>query len=435
MKTVAIIAPEFSPFSLPPSIRVRFFTNHLKEFGWNPVVFSVEPEFIEDAPDWEFARMIPNDLEIIRVKALHPKWTRKIAIGDLGIRCLPYMFMELMKFCRKRQPDLLFIPGPPWHTFLVGPRIKKEFNIPYVLDYIDPWVSSWGQDTSFLKKSFWYRQMSLLLEPFAVRNADHITAVSDGTNEGVRVRYPFLKPDQFTSIPYGGEPGDFDYLRKNPRPNPYWDKNDNYFHISYVGAMLPKAYGTLRTLFGAILQLRKHAPDLFKRLRLHFIGTTYDPNPERGIVMPVARENGLDSIVSEHPRRIPYMDAINVLCQSDALFGMGTSEPHYTASKIFPFILAGRPILAMYHEASSVVEILKRVRTGFVITYSDAAPVETKRDLILEQLMLLLKKPSNGALPFDLRGFEDFTAHTMTRSLAAVFDRVVAANTVHSLTQ
>ncbi len=425
MKTVAIIAPEFSPFSLPPAIRVRFFANHLKEFGWHPVVFSVQPEYIEDAPDWEFARMIPEDLEIIRVKALHPKWTRKIGIGDLGMRCFPYMIGALRNFCKKRHVYLLFIPGPPWHTFLVGPRIKKEFNIPFVIDYIDPWVSSWGQGEPLWKKSFWYRQMAILLEPFALRSVDHITAVSDGTNEGVRLRYPFLRAEQFTSIPYGGEPGDFDYLRKNPRPNPFWDKDDGCFHISYVGAMLPKAYGTLRALFSAVIHMREHAPALFKRLRFHFIGTTYDPNPREGLVMPVAREMGVDSIVSEHPKRIPYIDAINVLCQSDALFGMGTSEAHYTASKIFPYVLAQRPLLAAYHEASSVVDILRKIGTGFIVTYSDAAPVESKVDLIREKLTLLLTKPQDCGFPFDLSVFEKFTARTMTRSLADVFDRVV----------
>ena len=37
-----------------------------------------------------------------------------------------------------------------------------------------------------------------------------------------------------------------------------------------------------------------------------------------------------------------------------AILLMGSSEPHYTASKLYPALLAERPILAVFHEASAV---------------------------------------------------------------------------------
>ena len=37
MKTVAIIAPDFCPSSVPALV-IPIFTDHLREFGWNPVV-------------------------------------------------------------------------------------------------------------------------------------------------------------------------------------------------------------------------------------------------------------------------------------------------------------------------------------------------------------------------------------------------------------
>ncbi|MCP4351387.1 MAG: glycosyltransferase family 4 protein [Desulfobacterales bacterium] len=430
MKTVVIVAPQFAPCSYPPAIRVRFFTNHLKEFGWYPIVLSVEPEYMEEPPDWEFTRMIPDDLEIIRVKTLPQKLTRKIGIGDLGIRCFPYMLRELKQLCSKRHIDMLFIPGPPWHTFLLGPEIKRQFNIPFVIDYIDPWVSSWGQGEPLWKKAFWYRQMAIWLEPYAVRHADHITSVSEGTNNGVRSRYSFIQPGQFTEIPYGGEPKDFEHLRRHPRPNPFWNKNDGKFHLSYVGAMLPKAYGTLKAIFSALLLIHKRHPDLYESVRFHFFGTTYAPNPKEGLVMPVAREMGLSDIVSEHPKRVPYLDAANILCKSDAIFAMGTSEPHYTASKIFPCILAKKPLLAVYHEASSVVEILLKTGVGKLVTYSETAPVETQVKTIYEALISLIKASKHNIFPSDSSLFDEFTARTMTRKLTESFEKVCEAKNI-----
>jgi hypothetical protein len=423
MKTVAIVAPQFSPCSYPPAIRVRFFTNHLKEFGWQPVVLTVEPKYMEEPPDWEFARMISNDLEIIRVKGLPAKWTRKIGVGDLGIRCFPYMLRELRSLCKKQQVDALLIPGPPWHTFLLGPKAKREFSVPFVIDYIDPWISSWGEDEPFWKKAFWYRRMAIWLEPYALRQVDHVTAVSEGTNERVRSRYPFLQPSQFTAIPYGGEPGDFDYLRMHPRPNPYWNKKDGNFHFAYVGAMLPKAYETLRGLFSALLLLREENKALYERLRFHFLGTTYDPDAREKLVMPMAKEMGVEDVVSEHPKRIPYLDAINVLCDADAILAIGTSEPHYTASKIFPCILANRPLLAIYHETSSVVEILRKTEVGSLVTYSDDLPVGKKVPEVFQKLVKVITAGNNNS-SLEMGLFERFKAHSMTSTMADVLNKV-----------
>jgi hypothetical protein len=188
--------------------------------------------------------------------------------------------------------------------------------------------------------------------------------------------------------------------------------------------MLPKAYDTLRALFQACLDLQEKEPALYRRLRLHFFGTTYDPHPEQGLVEPVAVEMGLPEIVAEQPARIPYLDALNLLCRADAIIGLGTSETHYTASKIFPCILARRPLLAMYHEASTVVEFVRRAGAGEVITYSDAEPVGTRIGRIRKRLVELLTSPVNTSLNPDLSCFAELTARAMAGRLAAVFDRL-----------
>ena len=43
MKRVVMVAPDFSPSSLPPALRVRFFATHLPSFGWEPIILSVDP--------------------------------------------------------------------------------------------------------------------------------------------------------------------------------------------------------------------------------------------------------------------------------------------------------------------------------------------------------------------------------------------------------
>ena len=163
-------------------------------------------------------------------------------------------------------------------------------------------------------------------------------------------------------------------------------------------------------------------------LKLHFIGTTYEPNPEKGLVEPVAAELGLSDLVVEHPARIPYLDAINLLCQSDGIVALGTTEHHYTASKIFPSLLANRPILAVFHEKSTVVEYVNEAGQGPVVTYSDEHPAGTEVPAIKHRLEQILISDDSKILPLESERFEPFTARSMTSRLAGIFDKVIEEN-------
>jgi glycosyltransferase involved in cell wall biosynthesis len=423
MKKVAIIAPQFLPCSYPPTHRVRFFAKHLRQFGWESIILCVESQFMEEPEDEELTRMLNNEFRTINVRALSPSWTRLLGIGDLGIRCFPYMLRRVRKLCKEEKLDMLFIPGPPWHTFLIGRLIKQEFGIPYVIDYIDPWVMSLGKDDPPWKKAYWFRKMAMVLEPWALKNVDHVVAVSDGTNEEIRRRYSNLGGEMFTGIPFGGEPSDFAYLRNNPRGQDYWDSRDGALHLVYVGAMLPKGYATLRTLFAACLHLQKREPSLGNRIRLHFFGTTYDPNPQGGLVGPIAKEMGLEDVVKEYPRRIPYLDAANLLCRADIILALGTTEHHYTASKIFSCLLANRPLLAIYHELSSVVTYLEHANRGPVITYNDEQTAETRVISVANRISEIVS--SKITIPdLEISQFETLTACSMAKRLADVFNEL-----------
>ena len=425
MKRVLIVAPSYAPSSNPPTHRVRFFARHLPTFGWTPEILTVDGRYYEEQSDSEIEALLPGDVRVIRVGALPAKWTRRLGIGDLGMRGYFHLHRELTRIIAADPPDLLFLPGPPWHTMLLGPAMRERFGVPYVLDYIDPWINAIGADGRWWTKAYWFRRTAIALEPRAARGAAHIVAVSDGTNDGVREWYPDIPADRFTGIPYGFEASDFDALRSRPRPNPYWDAGDGKRHLVYVGAMLPNGYETLRAVLGAVRLLRDSEPAFGESLRLHFFGTTYDPKADRPLVAPVASELGLADIVDERPRRIPYLDALNVLCSADGILGMGSTESHYTASKIFPCILARRPLLAVYHAASSVCDIVTEARAGALVTYDDRARAGSRVEAIAEALRRLHSPGGYDPDAVRWNAFEQYSAASMTSRLAGVFDRVV----------
>ena len=181
----------------------------------------------------------------------------------------------------------------------------------------------------------------------------------------------------------------------------------------------------LRAVFRGVALLRERDPAFYARLRIHFFGTTYDPRAPQKLVEPVARELGVADVVDERPARVPYLDALNIVTRADAVLGLGSSERHYTASKIFPNILSRRPVLAIYHEASSVCDIMRRANAGILVTYGDEQRAESRVEEIADAMVRLHEPGVYDPARVRWDSFAEYSAENMTRQLARQFDGVI----------
>jgi hypothetical protein len=426
LKRVLIVGADFTPSSYPPALRIRFFARHLKEFGWEPVILTTDPRYYEHAIDEENQKLLPSDLEVIRIPAIPASLTRRFRFGDLGLRSLWHQWRAIKLICRERQVDLMFVPIPPYPSIVLGRLAHARFGIPYVIDYIDPYVTDYYWKLPRVQrppKHVLAYCTARVIEPFALKRVAAVVGVDTSYTEDLFVRYPWLRVEA-AGIPYGGEPSDFEYVRRHPRTNPVFDPQDGKLHMSYVGRGGPDMLPSLRAVFQGVLAGLERWPDLFRRLRLHFVGTTYAYKAEGQYqVLPLARELKLEQYVDEHPERVPYLTAMQILLDSHALLVVGSEQPFYTASKIFPYIMAARPLLAVFHEQSSVVTILKETQAGHVVEFGGSRPVQTTADEIAMRLRELLVLPMDSHPPTRWGAFEPYTAKAMTERLAAVFNR------------
>jgi hypothetical protein len=431
-----MIAPHFPPDTSAATHRVRLLAPHLRDFGWEPTVLTVEASRSGGRQDPQLEALVPRDLRVVRAPAWSEKWTRKVGIGDLGLRSLAGLFNEASRLLKNEKFDALFITVFPTYPALLGPVLKSRFKIPFVLDYIDPWVSAWGKTVGGGRngavdlKSRLTRLAALALEPVAARAADAITAVSARTYEMIQSRIPETRGKPCAAIPYGGEASDFAHLRSSARANKYFDPDDGGYHICYMGTLLPLGFETLRSVLKALASLRSSNPDAYGRIHLHFFGTSNqtvgDPEPR---VIPVARELGVENSVSEHPLRVDYLDALMIQAQASAILMMGSSEAHYTASKLYPALLARRPLLAVYHRDSSVAEIVARVTSppyGQLVTYSDDDKAESHSSEVASALKALVTAPQADAVEWKTAEVDKLSARSLAGELARVLDAVTA---------
>jgi hypothetical protein len=424
MKRVLIVSPYFPPSRLAGVHRARLLAKHLPAAGWQPTVLCVDEAFHAETIDLELTKLLPAELDLVKVKALPSRLTRLVGIGDLSLRAFYHLRPALRRLLDSRSIDAVFITGSPFYPMLLSRWLKRRYGKPIVLDFQDPWVSRYGAAQSRFSKIGLAHWLGTRLEPHALRYADFITSVSELQNAEMARRYAWLDARRMAAIPIGGDADDFEYLRGRNRPCPWLRVAPNTFTFGYVGNIWPGAHRTLEALFSAMAQLKRQSPQLYERLRLVFVGSSNQPVASNAeVVMPFARRAGIAENVSEEPERIPYLDALNVMIRSDAVLMLGSDEPHYTASKLYPSLLTKRPVLGIFHAQSNLCSIAEAIGGVLLVQFDDVTPVETKVKEIAQSLTALAEGWA-AIRQIDDSQLELYLGPAIARRFADIFDRV-----------
>jgi hypothetical protein len=422
--TAIIVSPYFPPSTLAGVHRARHLAKHLPAAGWNPIVLCVDEAFHEQALDPGLADLVPCTAEIVKVPALPASITRRFGVGDVGLRAWSGMRRALHALVRSRSPRTVLISGAPFYPLLMAPGLRRTFGIPVVLDFQDPWVSKWGGRQPRLSKVGLAHDLACRLEPRALRGASFVTSVSATQNDEMAARYPWLDRVRMAAIPIGGDPEDFAQLRRADIALPDGALDPERVNLSFVGTFMPRSDPLVRLVLQALGRLRQREPSIGGRLRLSFVGTSNQPDDHTTLrVVPIAREMGVGVAVHEIPQRVPFLQALAILARADTTLLIGSDEAHYTASKIYPALMSGRPFLSLFHHASSAHAILSAAGGGRAHAYHPGTGHEALIDDLVQSLRRIVTEPTSlGRV--DPAAFAPFEAKAVAACFAAIFDEV-----------
>jgi hypothetical protein len=423
-KTVALVSGHFPPSNLVGAHRARLWSRYLPEFGWTPIVVTGDPACYGERPDPDLERLVAANLRVIHAPTLSNRRLR--LVNDIGVRAFLGCYRVLAGLAARREIDFVLVTIPSNFLAPVGRLIHLRHGVPFGIDYQDPWINRWpGVDRPLTKAWASYR-LAGLLEPWSVRDAALITGMAPGYAAGMLDRNPDVARSAILAfMPMGSAPEDFDLVRTLHRPSFLFQPDDGHFHMIYAGALLPAGLDVLDAFLGALKELQKLAPGVASRLRVHFVGTGTSPDDPQGHrVLPRARMLGVHGMVTEHPHRIGYVDTLNHLDKSDAILILGSSERHYTPSKVFQGMLSRRRIFAMLHADSSAVDMIRSARAGCVLSMVQAAPPAPAE--IARELEKFIKDTSWDPDTVDTAICESLSARASTRALAAALDRACA---------
>ncbi len=393
MKRVLIVTYWYPPNQSIAALRLSKFAKYLPDFGWEPIVVTVEP-----ASDlYQQAGPLPDEMRLGRVYR-----TRDYSLGvwaykalqvfrrlrglsassppvtfygsrNLIIRaayglyrhglcfpdeCWPWQleYPVLRRVVEREQPDLLFSSSLPATAHLIAHRLAKEYRLPWVADLRDLWSHSYT-----LQRPPLLRQMDERLEQRTLQLASALTTVSEPLRAHLmrlhgKPTYVVMNGFDETDQPLASEPGP-----TSPRKFSWV-----YTGTVYAGKQDPTP------LFRALQALTQQGLLRPEEWQVTFYGRNTAPVAQTLRQFPELHPNVVLS------GEISHAQALQAQRTATALLFLEWQDPHHPGvltGKIFEYLAAGRPILACGPQGGAVERLLQE--TGAGVLAASATEVQT----------------------------------------------------------
>jgi len=429
-KKVLIIAYYFPPMGMGGVQRVAKFVKYLPQFGWQPVVltvrdveyFSHDPSLIEDIPEevkvfrtgsFDPLRILFLTKNVLKLKqkenkkrALHyperkSNFLSWFLFPDSKIGWLPWALAKGFLLCRKEKIDLIFSTSPPVTAHLLGYLLKLFTGKRWVSDYRDLWSGGYQDDSlpspfhSLLKRKV---QRTLL------QKTDGVVCVNELLCQ--KLHEKTVKSAKTVTIPSGYDSEDFQFKGET---------QDDLFKIVYMGTFSPDH--NPEPFFTALSDLLRENLIPKNKLKFFHVGLSAGLDLD-GLLT----KYGLETIV-ERKGYLPHKEAVRFI--GDAHLFLLAITPRkkgevIITGKIFEYLAARRPILAMVPPRGAAAEMVNRLKAGKVVSPDNVS--EIKETLFYFYQRFEEKEISTEIKTEDLKVFE---RKHLTSRLAKLFEAVL----------
>jgi hypothetical protein len=317
-------------------------------------------------------RTVPDDITVVRSGAFPRKWCRRLGVGNLGLRSWFHLLVTGARLIRREKIDLVFFTTTQFVTFCLGRIWLRCLGVPYVIDLQDPWRTDfYERNGSPRPPGGWkYRVARLqagLLEAWSFRKMAGFMTVSQRYIDDLKERYPWFGRIPAEAIRFGVSETDLQAAKTLPAPAALPAADERTVRLVYTGAAGPITPHAVEVLFRALQRFRREQPGEAKRLRLEFIGTSYAAaEAARPALQEIAAKFGVADQVKEVPARIGHLESLRYQSDADALLLLGSTDLAYSPSKLYPYYLSGRPILALVFAGSYLEEMVRELDCAFV---------------------------------------------------------------------
>jgi hypothetical protein len=419
MKRVLLITYWFPPQPAAGALRTGYIAQHLREFGWEPVVLTREypgsPEIdcrVEYVPEPGRSRskiQSPDD-RAVNVRPRHPLEQRLrdlvkcfVRVPDDYSAWMPAAIGRAFALARSQNFDAVISSSPPPNVHFIARAVATRFRLPWIADYRDLWS---GPYVPHFSRFFGPTRLAIFyaMERWLLRGAARITAATQGHADAL-------------SQNFGRQ--DVEAILNASDPTVWNSIEDGWptdFRFCYAGQLYPKLR-TPNLLFSAVAKLRELGDAAGLAARFDFFGNA----PE--FTLECAANHGISDAVRAFglvERRIALRAQKNAAVLVLLLNMVSDADPIERAnpgSKIFEYAGAKRRILALGFPHNVVERVLHETELGLYASDREAcmAAIRTLYDYYL----------SGEIIPPE-RASDWFTSpRDIARRFASLLDRAV----------
>jgi len=408
------------------------FVKYLREFGWEPIVFTPEnPETPVD--DETLLKEVPAGIQVIKnriwepysfYKTLTGRKTEKIQTaflkekkgsggvmenisvwvrGNLFIPDARKFWIKpsvkyLKVFLQTEKVDAIISTGPPHSTHLIAMKLKQELGLPWLADFRDPWTNiDYYQDLKLGKRA---DRIHHQLEKKVLQQADAVTVVSPGMAKD----FLTIVDRKYHFIPNGFDAEDIQVSEQEIEV-------DKHFSITHIGSLTKSR--NPEKLWQALGELVSENQKFASDLVVHNIGKL-DFSVKESI-----QQNGLDKFL-QTTDYLPHNEVIMKQREAAVLLLLINNTPNANlilTGKIFEYLASKRPIVCIAPPDGDAANIIRETKSGEVFDFSETEQLK-KYILHLHQLFL------NGKLGAESQNIERFERRNLTAELAKVLDKL-----------
>ncbi|MDR3651983.1 MAG: glycosyltransferase [Paludibacter sp.] len=394
MKKVLIITYYWFPSGGAGVQRWLKFTKYLRDFGWEPIIYTPENgEF--PSIDRSFEKDLPENLTVLKTPIWEPYnvyriltrkkknepinaafisenkkqgWKDKLSIWIRGNFLIPDprrfwvkpSVKYLTKYLTENKVDAIITTGPPHSMHLIGLGLKRNMpDLPWLADFRDPWTN-----IDFYKElnlTWFADKIHHRLEKKVIRTADSMVTVSEGWKD----EFVLMKPKRIQVISNGYDESDVQQVEV---------PLDNKFTISHIGTL--NASRNPVTVWKVLSEICAENSEFKFDLQIQLVGKI-----DFSVLESIRKYN-----LQDYLNKIDYLshsEAIAKQQSSQILLLLINQSPNANGiltGKFYEYLASKRPILAVGPTEGNAADVLRDTAAGIMVGFSDER--ETKRAIL-----------------------------------------------------
>ncbi len=400
------------------------FVKYLQDFDVEPVVYTVQdPKYA--LMDETLEKEIPKNITILKQPIWEPNnlltlfksKQQKTSAGFLNpdpsflekqlqyIRANNFIpdarkfwikpsIKYLSEYLKNNKVDVIITTGPPHSLHLIGMELKRRFPIKWISDFRDPWTDiDYFHQLPLTEKAI---QKHKELEKKVLQQSDVVIVI------GKTMKEKFDKFNRNIHVISNGFDGDIAASEK---------ELDKKFSITHIGLM--NADRNPKILWEVLSEMISEISEFAKDLEIKLIGEV-----AKEVKTHIA-DSKLEKM-TQYINYVPHHKVMEYQRSTQVLLLAVNNVPSakgIITGKIFEYLQANRPIVAIAPKNGDLAEIIDKTNAGFVVDFDDK---ENLKKTILD----LYKKYKGGELKVDTNNIEQYQRKNLTSKLAEVIKNI-----------